>query len=200
MSETNKDALANITALFELDKARFRSLTIDVREARRRADDLLAKITAIKDAFVAAELQKEEVAKAEQETVSAPVEEVKDVAPETVEEVAPVVEEHASEPVPEVVEEKKEEQLAEVQPTSQPVKKPTKAVKRRIVQDPPMLAEAEPKQESTEPDNLPDGPDTTPAFRPSMEDPFLLAASHAQDIRSRGERLHQEIAMLMNNP
>ena len=58
MSETNKDALANISALFELDKARFRSLTIDVREARRRADDLLAKITVIKDAFVAAELQK----------------------------------------------------------------------------------------------------------------------------------------------
>ena len=117
MSETNKDALANITALFELDKARFRSLTIDVREARRRADDLLAKITAIKDAFVAAELQKEEVAKAEQETVSAPVEEVKDVAPETVEEVAPVVEEPASEPVPEVVEEKKE-------PTPEPEAKP----------------------------------------------------------------------------
>ncbi|MBO4658325.1 MAG: hypothetical protein J5637_01750 [Prevotella sp.] len=101
---------------------------------------------------------------------------------------------------PSVVEEKKEEQLAEVQPASQPVNKPTKAVKRRSTQERTMHAEAEPKQESTEPDNLPDGPDTTPAFRPSMEDPFLLAAAHAQDIRSRGERLHQEIAMLMNNP
>ena len=101
---------------------------------------------------------------------------------------------------PSIVEEKKDEQLAEVQPTSQPVKKPTKAVKRRIVQEKPMLAEAEPKQESTEPVTLPDDSDTTPAFSPSMEDPFLLAAAHAQDIRSRGERLHQEIAMLMNNP
>ena len=101
---------------------------------------------------------------------------------------------------PTIVEEKKDKQLAEVQPTSQPVNKPRKAVKKRSTQEKPMLAEAEPKQESTEPDNLPDGPDTTPAFRPSMEDPFLLAASHAQDIRSRGERLHQEISMLMNNP
>ena len=101
---------------------------------------------------------------------------------------------------PTIVEEKKDKQLAEVQPASQPVNKPRKAVKKRSTQEKPMLAEAEPKQESTEPDNLPDGPDTTPAFRPSMEDPFLLAASHAQDIRSRGERLHQEIAMLMNNP
>ena len=101
---------------------------------------------------------------------------------------------------PSITEEKKDKRLAEVQPTSQPVKKQRKAVKKRIAQEKPMLAEAEPKQESTEPDNLPDGPDTTPAFRPSMEDPFLLAASHAQDIRSRGERLHQEISMLMNNP
>lgn len=101
---------------------------------------------------------------------------------------------------PAIVEEKKDKRLAEVQPTSQPVKKQRKAVKKRIAQEKPMLAVAEPKQESTEPDNLPDGPDTTPAFRPSMEDPFLLAASHAQDIRSRGERLHQEISMLMNNP
>ena len=102
MSETNKDALANITALFELDKARFRSLTIDVREARRRADDLLAKITAIKDAFVAAEMQKEEEAQAEKEAATAPAEEVKDMAPETVEEVAPVAEAPVPEPVPEV--------------------------------------------------------------------------------------------------
>ena len=101
---------------------------------------------------------------------------------------------------PTIVEEKKDKQLTKVQPTSQPMKKQRKAVKKRSTQEKPMLAEAEPKQESTEPDNLPDGPDTTPAFRPSMEDPFLLAASHAQDIRSRGERLHQEISMLMNNP
>ena len=101
---------------------------------------------------------------------------------------------------PSIVEEKKEEQLEEVQPASQPVKKQRKAVKRRRTQGKTMLAETEPKQESTEPVNHPDGHDTKPAFSPSVEDPFLLAVAHAQDIRSRGERLHQEISMLMNNP
>ncbi|MBP5508947.1 MAG: hypothetical protein J6Y23_14085 [Prevotella sp.] len=101
---------------------------------------------------------------------------------------------------PSIVEEKKDEQLAEVQATSQPVKKQRRAVKRRNAQEKPMLAEAEPKQESTEPVNHPDGSDTTPAFSSPVEDPFLLAAAQAQNIRSRGERLHQEISMLMNNP
>ena len=122
---------------------------------------------------------------------------------------------------PSVVEEKKDEQQAVVQPTSPSVKIQRKAVKRRSVQEKSLLAEAkpkresaepkrenaepkreiaEPKQESTIPVNHPDGHDTTPAFRTSMEDPFLLAAAQAQDIRSRGERLHQEISMLMNNP
>ena len=108
---------------------------------------------------------------------------------------------------PSVVEEKKDEQLAEVQPTSQSVKRHRKAVKIRSTQEKPMLAEAKPKregakpkQESTIPVNLPDGHDTAPAFSSSMEDPFLLAAAQAQSIRSRGERLHQEISMLMNNP
>ncbi|MBO4822366.1 MAG: hypothetical protein J5548_13000 [Prevotella sp.] len=105
-----------------------------------------------------------------------------------------------------IAEEKKDKQLAEVQTTSKPAKKQRKAVKRNSAQEKPLLAVAEPKQESaepkqdgTEPANHPDGQDTTPAFSSPVEDPFLLAASHAQDIRSRGERLHQEIAMLMNN-
>ena len=114
MSETNKDALANISALFELDKARFRSLTIDVREARRRADDLLAKITVIKDAFVAAELQKEEAALAEKEPAPV-VEEVKDVAPENKEPEAP-----EAAPVAEVVAEPAKEEKAE--PAPEPAK------------------------------------------------------------------------------
>ena len=122
---------------------------------------------------------------------------------------------------PSVVDEKKDEQLAEVQPTSQPVKKQKKTVKRRIAKEKPLLAEAKPKRESantkheskgpkqestkpkqegTEPANHPDGHGTPPAFRSSMEDPFLLAAAQAQNIRSRGERLHQELSMLMNNP
>ncbi len=122
---------------------------------------------------------------------------------------------------PSVIDEKKDEQLAEVQPTSQPVKKQKKTVKRRIAKEKPLLAETKPKrksieskqestepkqentlpkQESTDPVNHPDSHDTPPAFRSSMEDPFLLAAAQAKDIRSRGERLHQEISMLMNNP
>lgn len=101
---------------------------------------------------------------------------------------------------PSIVEEKMDEQLVEVQPASQPVKRQRRAVKSRTAQEKPMLAEIEPKQENTEPINHPDGPDTTPAFSSSMEDPFLLATAQAQNIRSRGERLHQEISMLMNNP
>ena len=59
MSETNKDALANINALFELDKAQFRNLTNEVREARRRAEELLARITAMKEAFIQSDLESE---------------------------------------------------------------------------------------------------------------------------------------------
>ena len=127
-------------------------------------------------------------------------------------EVAEVVERNTPQVVsppasPSVVEEKKDGQLAEVKPTSQPVKNQKKTVKRRIAKEKPMLAEAGPRQESTEtrlestePVNHPDGPDTTPAFISSVEDPFVLAAAQAHTIRSRGERLHQEISMLMNNP
>lgn len=101
---------------------------------------------------------------------------------------------------PSIVEEKSDEQLAETLLAPQSVKKHRKAVKRRSPQEKPMLAEAAPKQESTEPASHPDGQDTAPAFSSSMEDPFLLAAAQAQNIRSRGERLHQEISMLINNP
>ena len=114
----------------------------------------------------------------------------------------------ASPPIsPSIVEEKSDEQLAETQPAPQSAKKHRKAVKRRSPQEKPMLAEAAPKQESTapkqestEPASHPDGHDTAPAFSSSMEDPFLQAAAQAQNIRSRGERLHQEISMLINNP
>ena len=134
MSETNKDALANISALFELDKARFRSLTNDVREARRRADDLLAKITVIKENFIAAELQKEEAALAEKEAANVVTEEVKDVQPEKNEpeeaieaapapapvEEAPVEEKKAEPaPVPEAQPEAKAEVKAEAAPEEQ---------------------------------------------------------------------------------
>ena len=112
MSETNKDALANITALFELDKAKFRSLTTEVRDARRRAEDLLAKITAMKDGFIASDLAKEE---AELLAKEAAAQEVPAVEPEPVEEVAPV----AEEPVP-AEEEPAVEEVAEAPAATEP--------------------------------------------------------------------------------
>lgn len=38
-----------------------------------------------------------------------------------------------------------------------------------------------------------------PSLHPAMEDPYLMMARQAQDIRSRGERLHEEVAMLMDD-
>ena len=35
-------------------------------------------------------------------------------------------------------------------------------------------------------------------YDPRMEDPFLMAEKHIRDIRSRGERLQQEVALVMN--
>ena len=37
-----------------------------------------------------------------------------------------------------------------------------------------------------------------PSRHPAVEDPYLMMARQAQDIRSRGERLHEEVAMLMD--
>ena len=62
MSEANKETLGNLTALAELDKTRFRSLTIDVKEARRRAEDILAAVLTMREAFIAAELKEQEKA------------------------------------------------------------------------------------------------------------------------------------------
>ena len=38
-----------------------------------------------------------------------------------------------------------------------------------------------------------------PSLHPAVEDPYLMMARQAQDIRSRGERLHEEVAMLMDD-
>ena len=70
MSEANKETLGNLSALAELDKTRFRSLTMEVKEARRRAEDLLDKIFAMREAFIAAELKEENALQAEEEIES----------------------------------------------------------------------------------------------------------------------------------
>ncbi len=54
----------------------------------------------------------------------------------------------------------------------------------------PVVEEVEPIVEKVEP---------MPSRHPAVEDPYLIMARQAQDIRSRGERLHEEVAMLMDD-
>ena len=81
MSEANKETLGNLNALAELDKTRFRSLAIEVKEARRRAEDLLQKITEMRTAFVEAEMREQEAREAEE--AEAPQEEIEEAIIET---------------------------------------------------------------------------------------------------------------------
>ena len=80
--------------------------------------------------------------------------------------------------------------------TPQPKKKNRKAVK---VQDTPveepLLAEAEPVQEEKK-QEYQSLVSPVPTQNEDLE-PYLVAAAQAQDIRSRGQRLSQEVALLM---
>ena len=80
--------------------------------------------------------------------------------------------------------------------TPQPKKKNRKAVK---VQDTPveepLLAEAEPVQEEKK-QEYQSLVSPVPTQNEDLE-PYLVAAAQAQDIRSRGKRLSQEVALLM---
>jgi len=115
--------------------------------------------------------------------------------------VAETIEQSTPQPVVSepIVEEKQEEVLPEVQPTPQPAKKRRKAVKKQSTPiEEPLLADAEPKTEEPMPEETKVEPRQEEAKRkivrrPQEIDPFLLAATQAKDIRSRGERLHQEI-------
>lgn len=124
--------------------------------------------------------------------------------------VAETIEQSTPQPVVSepIVEEKQEDALPEVQPTPQPAKKRRKAVKRQSTPiEEPLLAEAEPKTEEPMPEGTKvesrqEEAEQKTVRQPQEKDPFLLAATHAKDIRSRGERLHQEvkeeIALLTN--
>ena len=91
-----------------------------------------------------------------------------------------------SQPSPEVDNDKKQE-VAQVVETVVPQKKVKKHRtahrKRRRAKEQTMPKEVEPM----------------PSRHPAVEDPYLMMARQAQDIRSRGERLHEEVAMLMNH-
>ena len=80
------------------------------------------------------------------------------------------------------------------QPIVAQTEKPQPAKKRRKVHKPtqeePAHQEAEPAQVEQEQEN---------EYLPQQPDLYLLAIADAQDIRSRGERLYQEVAQLMNN-
>ena len=116
-----------------------------------------------------------------------PVEEPPVVA-ETVEQSAP--QPAVSEPI---IEEKQEEALPEVQPTPQPAKKRRKTVKKQGTPiEKPLLAEAEPITEALAQNN-------SEERLSDPSNPYLLATTQLQDLRSRGERLDREVAMLMQH-
>ena len=79
------------------------------------------------------------------------------------------------------------------QPVAAQTAKPQPAKKRRKVHKPtqeePAPQEAEPAQVEPEQEN---------EYLPQQPDLYLLAIADAQDIRSRGERLYQEVAQMMN--
>ena len=80
------------------------------------------------------------------------------------------------------------------QPVVAQAEKPQPAKKRRKVHKPileePVPQEAEPAQVEPEQEN---------EYLPQQPDLYLMAIADAQDIRSRGERLYQEVAQMMNN-
>ncbi len=71
---------------------------------------------------------------------------------------------------------------------SQPAKKRRKVHKPALEE--PVPQEAEPAQVEPEQEN---------EYLPQQPDLYLMAIADAQDIRSRGERLYQEVAQMINN-
>jgi hypothetical protein len=80
------------------------------------------------------------------------------------------------------------------QPVVAQTEKPQPAKKRRKVHKP---AQEEPAHQEAEPAQV--EPEQENEYLPQQPDLYLLAIADAQDIRSRGERLYQEVAQLMNN-
>ena len=75
------------------------------------------------------------------------------------------------------------------------VVKPKRTPKRKRVvpqepQEEPLLAEAKSAQEEPEQEDV---------YQPKQPDLYLLAVAEAQDIRSRGEQLYQEVNHIIMN-
>ena len=111
----------------------------------------------------------------------------------TQQEVKPVVAEAEPQPVPQpIVEEKKEETLAEVQPMPKTVKKRRKVVRKQNTPVEAAQTEAEPLLVEAVPYYI-----ERPAPTNDLTDPFLDAADFAREIRAQGERLNGTIAQMM---
>ena len=111
--------------------------------------------------------------------------------------VAEVVEQPASE-APKASDYSENSEYSESSDKSEPLEppkpiKPKRTYKVRKVQEESQLAEADTMPEEVETEQKSE-------YRPTDPDPMLLAAAFAQDVRSRGERLHQEVAQSINNP
>lgn len=78
----------------------------------------------------------------------------------------------------------------EAQPSSQPVRKQRKAVMKLVELIPTPEAESELTADAGDPANVDE---------PAEQDPLAAMAVQVEDIRSRGQRLQQEITALMNN-
>ena len=103
----------------------------------------------------------------------------------------PVIAEVVEQPVQEVPKVSGNSEVSEKSEPTEPIK-PKRTYKARKVSKPqeePMLAEAEmTKKVPTE---------NIHQRRIEASNPYLIAAAQAQDIRSRGERLSQEVALLI---
>ncbi len=108
----------------------------------------------------------------------------------------PVVAEEVTEPkdnMEETTQATAPEEVTE-QPVAAQTAKPQPAKKRRKVRKPiqeeTVPREAEPVQAEPEQEN---------EYLPQHPDLYLMAVADARDIRSRGERLYQEVAQIINN-
>ena len=79
------------------------------------------------------------------------------------------------------------------QPVVAQAEKPKPAKKRRNIHKP---IQAEPAHQEAEPAQV--EPEQENEYLPKQPDLYLMAIADAQDIRSRGERLYQEVAQMMN--
>ncbi len=137
------------------------------------------------------------------ETTLKPTKEERPVT-EVVELVAPIVQNNDMAPLetlPQAGEEttasKSQNNSKQTQKLQQEKAKTTASKRSRLRKQKSTLVQVEPKPtpENSEEAEM----EMEQEYLPTKPDPFLLVAAEIQDIRSRGERLYQEVAQMMNN-